>query len=49
VILFFGTYAALYLVVVSFPADLQNKGGFTNLVGHGEGFFSGMAIHYWQT
>jgi len=49
VILFFGTVAALYMVVVSFPADLQNKGGFTNLVGHGAGFFTGMAIHYWQS
>jgi hypothetical protein len=48
-ILFAGTFAALYMVVVSFPADLQNKGGFTNLVGHGAGFFSGMAIHYWQS
>jgi len=48
-ILFFGTFAALYMVVVSFPADLQNQGGFTNLVGHGAGFFTGMAIHYWQS
>jgi hypothetical protein len=47
-ILFVGTFTALYMVVLSFPADVQNQGGFTNLVSHGAGFFSGMAIHYWQ-
>lgn len=46
-ILIVSTFAALLLIVVSFPADLQNKGGFTNLVGHAAGFFSGMVIHYW--
>lgn len=49
VILLFGTFAALYLVVGSFPADFQNQSGFTNLVGHGAGFFLGMTIHYWQS
>ncbi|MDH5020387.1 hypothetical protein [Halobacterium rubrum] len=49
VILAFGTLAALYLVVGSFPASVQNQGGFTNLVGHGAGFFTGMAIHYYQS
>jgi hypothetical protein len=49
VILFVGTFAAVYMVVVTFPADLQNQGGFTNLVGHGAGFFSGMAVHYYQS
>lgn len=44
VILAFGTLAALYLVVGSFPASVQNQGGFTNLVGHGAGFFTGMAL-----
>lgn len=43
-----GTVAGLFIVVVSFSADLQNRGGFTKLVGHGAGFFTGMAIHYWQ-
>ena len=48
-ILFVGTFAAVYMIVMSFPADLQNQGGFTNLVGHAAGFFSGMAVHYYQS
>jgi len=43
-ILLFGTFAALYLVVATFPASVQNQGGFTNLVGHGAGFFTGMLV-----
>ena len=49
VILAFGTLAALYLVVGSFPASVQNQGGFTNLVGHGAGFFTGMVVHHYQS
>jgi len=44
VILLFGTFAALYLVVATFPASVQNQDGFTNLVGHGAGFFTGMLV-----
>ncbi|MXR20329.1 hypothetical protein [Halobacterium bonnevillei] len=44
-ILLVGTFAALWLVIASFPANLQSNGGFTNLIGHGAGFFAGMAVH----
>jgi len=36
-------------VVGSFFASVQIQGVFTNLVGHGAGFFSEMAVYYWQS
>lgn len=48
IVLSCGLLAALFLIIVSFPAEIQNRGGFTNLVGHGAGFLFGMFFAGWN-